>query len=260
MELSLGVILAVIGVGFVAGFINMLAGSGSLLTLPMLMFLGLPANVANGTNRIAIFLQNIVAVGSYRKQKVLQPKKDYRLAIPAVAGSLVGASLAVNINERIMEYTIAGLLIAMFFLVLFKPDRWVKSHAGQAQAKSMSWQYVIFFFIGVYGGFIQAGVGFFLLAGLVLGAGYDLVKANAVKVFVVLIYTAFAIGVFFWNQQINLQAGLILSVGNMLGAWTGSRFAVKAGAKYVRYVLLLALLGSALHLLGVFEAVGNSFA
>lgn len=253
MDLSVPVIMAVVGVGFVAGFINMFAGSGSLLTLPMLMFLGLPANVANGTNRIAIFLQNVVAVGSYKKQKVLYPKLDYKLALPAVAGSLIGASLAVNINEQMMEYTIAGLLIVMFFFILLKPDRWVKSRAGAAEAKPRVWQYVVFFFIGIYGGFIQAGVGFFLLAGLVLAAGYDLVKANAVKVFIVLIYTAFAIGVFFWNEQINLQAGLILAVGNMLGALVGARFAVKWGARFVRYILLAALLGSALHLLGLFN-------
>ena len=251
MDLSWYLILALMGVGFVAGFINMMAGSGSLLTLPMLMFMGLPANVANGTNRIAIFLQNIVAVSSYKKQNVLNFRTDYYLALPAIAGSITGASLAVSINEKIMETTIAGLLIFMFFLILLKPSRWIKEKAGHVDAKPKIWQYVIFFFIGIYGGFIQAGVGFFLLAGLVLGVGYDLVRANAVKVFIALIYTAFAIAVFLYNEQIHLLAGLILSVGNMLGAWFGSRFAVKWGAHYVRYVLLIALLGSAIHLLGI---------
>jgi hypothetical protein len=248
-------ILAVIGAGFMAGFINTLAGSGSLITLPMLMFLGLPANVANGTNRIAILLQNVVGVGSFRQQKVLNTKMGIWLAIPAVIGSLLGAQIAIELNEEIMEKTIAILLIVMFFLILYKPQRWIKGKAGQVEAKPTVFQFIIFFLIGIYGGFIQAGVGIFLLAGLVLSAGVDLVRANAMKLLIVLIYTPFAIAVFFMNDQINWEYGLILAVGNMLGAFVASRFAVNWGAKYVRYILLAVILLSALKLLGVFEMI-----
>ena len=248
-------ILAVIGAGFMAGFINTLAGSGSLITLPMLMFLGLPANVANGTNRIAILLQNVVGVGSFRQQKVLNTKMGLWLAIPAVIGSLLGAQIAIELNEEIMEKTIAILLIVMFFLILYKPQRWIKGKAGHVEAKPSVFQFIIFFFIGIYGGFIQAGVGIFLLAGLVLSAGVDLVRANAMKLLIVLIYTPFAITVFFMNNQINWEYGLILAVGNMLGAFVASRFAVNWGAKYVRYILLAVILLSALKLLGVFEMI-----
>ncbi len=114
-------ILAVIGVGVVAGFINTVAGSGSLLTLPLLMFLGLPANVANGTNRIAILLQNVVGVASFKKQKVLDLKQGWIIGLPAVAGSILGAQIAVSINDAIMEKAIGGLLILMFFLIILKP-------------------------------------------------------------------------------------------------------------------------------------------
>jgi hypothetical protein len=248
-------ILAVIGAGFMAGFINTLAGSGSLITLPMLMFLGLPANVANGTNRIAILLQNVVGVGSFRQQKVLNTKMGLWLAIPAVIGSLLGAQIAIELNEEIMENTIAILLIVMFFLILYKPQRWIKGKAGHVEAKPSVFQFIIFFLIGIYGGFIQAGVGIFLLAGLVLSAGVDLVRANAMKLLIVLIYTPFAIAVFFMNGQINWEYGLILAVGNMLGAFVASRFAVNWGAKYVRYILLAVILLSALKLLGVFEII-----
>ena len=110
--------LLVVIVGLVAGFINTLAGSGSLLTLPLLIFLGLPANVANGTNRIGILLQSLVGVGSFRKQKVLNFKEGMWLMIPAVVDSLVGAKLAININEEMMRKAIGALLIIMFFLIL----------------------------------------------------------------------------------------------------------------------------------------------
>lgn len=244
---------AVIAVGIIAGFINTMAGSGSLLTLPLLMFLGLPANIANGTNRVAIFLQNIVAVGSFKKQKVFEYSEGIWLVIPATAGSLVGALMAVNFSEQILRTFIGGLLVFMFFIILIKPDRWIREHAGKIDGSPKFWRIIIFFFIGVYGGFIQAGVGFFLLAGLVLGVGADLVKANALKVFIILVYTGIALVIFFINGQVDLKTGLILAVGNMLGAWIGTRTAVSWGPRFVRIILLLAIFISALKVLGLID-------
>jgi len=245
-------ILALIGTGLVAGFINANAGGGSMLTMPLLMFLGLPANVANGTNRVAILLQNVIGVRTFHQKKVLDYSTDYRLAIPAIVGSVIGALFAVEINEELLEKIIAGLMVLMLFVVVLKPDVWVKERAGAVNPKPTFWQYIIFFFIGLYGGFIQMGVGFFLLAGLVLGCGHNLVKANAVKVFIVLIYTVFALGIFMFHDQVDWKAGLILAAGNMIGAWGGAHFAVKGGAKYVRYVLILSLIIVILNLFGVF--------
>lgn len=246
---------AVIAVGVVAGFINTMAGSGSLLTLPMLMFVGLPANVANGTNRVALFLQNIVAVRGFKKRKVFDYREGLWLVIPATAGSIIGAMIAVNFNEQILRLFIGILLVFMFFIILFKPDRWIKEQSGTIEGGPKFWRVIIFFLIGIYGGFIQAGVGFFLLAGLVLNVGADLVKANALKVFIILVYTGVALVIFFINGQVNLKIGLILSVGNMAGAWLGTRFAVSWGPKFVRIVLLLAIMVSAVKLLGVVDLI-----
>lgn len=246
-------ILALVGTGLAAGFINTTAGGGSMLTLPLLMFLGLPANVANGTNRIAILLQNIIGLNTFRQKKVLNLKTDYKLAIPAVAGSILGALVSVEINPELLKNVIAGLMVVMFLLVVLKPEIWIKERAGQTMAKPTILQYVIFFFIGIYGGFIQMGVGFLILASLVLGCGQDLVKANALKVFIVLIYTVFSLGIFVYHKQVDITAGLILAAGNMGGAWLGANFAVKGGAKYVRYVLILALGIVILNLFGVFS-------
>jgi uncharacterized membrane protein YfcA len=246
-------ILALVGTGLAAGFINTNAGGGSMLALPLLMFMGLPANVANGTNRVAILLQNVIGVNTFRQKKVLDLKADYKLAVPAVIGSIIGALFAVEIDAEILEKVIAGLMLVMFFLVILKPEIWVKERAGQTLAKPTVLQYIIFFFIGLYGGFIQIGVGFFLLAGLVLGCGQDLVKANALKVLIVLIYTVFSLGIFIYHKQVDITAGLILAAGNMGGAWLGANFAVKGGAKYVRYVLIAALIIVILNLFGAFQ-------
>jgi len=246
-------VLALLGTGLAAGFINATAGGGSMLSLPLLMFLGLPANVANGTNRVAILFQNVVGVSTFRQKKVLDLSADFRLVLPALAGSVIGALVAVEMNVLLLEKVIAGLMVVMLLMVVLKPGAWVAEHAKDSRPRPTLLQYILFFFIGLYGGFIQMGVGFFLLAGLVLGCGHNLVKANAIKLYIVLVYTIFTIGIFMYYNQINWLAGLILAVGNMAGAWLGVHFAVKGGAKYVRYVLILALIIVILNLFGVFH-------
>jgi uncharacterized membrane protein YfcA len=139
----------------------------------------------------------------------------------------------------------------MFFVVLIKPRQWLEGKIGDTKGNSIISKIFIFFLIGLYGGFIQAGVGIFLLAGLVLGAGYDLVRANAVKLLIVLCFTVFALIIFMLNDQIDWESGLILASGNMTGAWTASRMAVKRGAKFVRWFLLAVLLVSGSILTGL---------
>lgn len=233
--------LITILLGVAAGFINTVGGGGSMLVVPFLIFIGLPANVANATNRVAILLQNVVSVSSFKQKKILDFKTDYKLLLPVALGSIVGALIAVDIDEAIFKKVIAGLLIVMFFMLLLNPDAWVKANADKAKMKQPWLRNLIFFFIGIYGGFIQIGIGFFLLAGLVLGCGYDLLKANAVKLFIVLFYTIIALAIFIYNDLVDFKAGLILACGNMLGAWLGVRFSVKWGAKYIRYILLVIL-------------------
>lgn len=241
--------ILIIGAGVIAGFINTLAGSGSLLTLPLLMFIGLPPNVANGTNRISIMLQSLVGSLGFRKQGALNLKVGLILGIPSVLGSVVGALIALAINTKMMERVVGILLIVMFFIVLFKPEAWLNGKSGKGMAGSSWINMVVFFLIGVYGGFIQAGVGFFLLGGLVLGAGFDLVKANAIKNFLVFLYTPFALVVYMIGNQVDYKAGLILSVGSMTGAWLGTKSAVSWGPIFIRYILLVAVLVSALQLI-----------
>jgi len=250
-------LLALIGIGFAAGFINTLAGGGSLFSLPFLMFLGLPANVANGTLRIAILLQNIVGVSGFKQQKVCNLKEGFWYSLPAAGGAIIGASFAVNIDSKIMEYIIGALLVFMFFFIILKPNVWLKAKSKDVKSKPTVIQIIILFFVGLYGGFIQAGVGFFLLGALVLGAGFDLVKANAVKVFIVLIYTFFALSIFMIDGMVDYKFGLILAVGNMAGAFTATRFAVSWGPKFVRYILLIVLLGTSLKIFGVYDYLFN---
>lgn len=257
--MSPAIYLLCIVAGFFAGVINTLAGSGSLITLPVLIFIGLPATVANGTNRVGVLLQNIAAGYSFSRDKVLDLRGALILSAPAVLGSLLGAQIAVSLNEEMMQRVIGGVMVLMLFVILLRPQRWLDGKLQNLESGYNWHQSLTMFAIGVYGGFIQAGVGIFLLAALVLSIGYDLVRANAVKIIIVLAFTVSSLIIFANNAQVDWGAGLLLGVGNMLGAWVAARMAVKRGAAWVRWVLVVTVAVSALYLLGVFEFVIGFF-
>jgi uncharacterized membrane protein YfcA len=234
-------------VGFAAGFINTLAGSGSLLTLPLLILLGLPANVANGTNRVGVLLQNIVAVATFRRRGTLPLAGSWKLIVPSVAGAVVGAELAVDLDEQLLRQTIGVLLIVLLAVMLLNPERWIASRVAPREPRLLV-EVPLFFAIGVYGGFIQVSVGLFLLAGLVLGAGYNLIGANAMKNLIVLVFTAAALVVFVLNSQVDWTLGLLLGAGQAAGAWTAVHLAIQRGAAFVRWAVVVVTVVSAVAL------------
>ncbi|GAB4321058.1 MAG: sulfite exporter TauE/SafE family protein [Bacteroidales bacterium] len=246
-------ILLLVGSGILVGFINTLAGGGSIISLSVLMMLGLPANIANGTNRVAIFIQNIAATGSFKKQQVLDHRKGFWLALPAIAGSILGAWIATDLNEEIIGKAIAIVMLVMVFVILYKPQQWLKGKEELQQKPVSFLQGVLFFIIGIYGGFLHMGVGYALLAGIVLGAGYDLVKANAIKVFIILLWSPMILLVFILGHQVNYLYGLVLSAGNVIGALIASKLAVEKGAGFVRWVIIAVILVTSMDLLGVID-------
>jgi len=251
MTILEGVLLIISGIA--VGFVNTLAGGGSAISLSVLMMMGLSPAMANGTNRIAIIMQNIAAVGSFKKQKVLDSKKSLLLSIPAVLGSLIGAWLAVDIQKEIFEKAMGLILIVMLIFMFYKPKNWVQENVELVN-KPLTWkQYALFFLIGMYGGFIQVGVGYFLLAALVLGAGYELVKANAAKVFIVLIYMSSSVFIYVYHDLIHYGMGFTLAIGTVIGALIASRLAVKKGAKVIRWFILVIIVFTCLHLFGLID-------
>lgn len=241
--------ILIVVTGIIVGFINTLAGSGSLITLPFLVFLGLSSNVANGTNRISILFQSIVASFKFKQNKLFNWGEALTIAVPAIVGAIPGAFIAINIPKEFLNYAIGFLLLFMFFIVWLKPEQWLNGKIGKINARPTFIQFIVYFLIGLYGGFIQAGVGFFLLAALVLSSGYDLVKANALKVFITGTFTLTVLPIFIYFNQVNYLIGGLLAVGSMAGAWLGTKIAIKKGAIFIRYFLLFIILLSAIKLL-----------
>jgi len=224
-------------IGMVAGFLNITAGGGSLLALPFLIFLGLPPTVANGTNRVAILVQNIFATTRFHKFAVIPKEITFITTIPAVVGAIGGAQMAVQIDELLFKRLLAVVMILVMGFMFFGRGSTQRQTALNLTSMKKLLIAVAFFAIGVYGGFIQGGIGFLLITALTL-TGYDLVKTNALKVLVVLIFTPFALAIFIWHGQVDFLKGFILAIGNGAGAWVASRVVVEKGHNFVRWIVM----------------------
>ena len=253
--LDVGLILVT---GVVAGFMNTLGGGGSLLTLPMLIFLGSPAAVANGTNRIALMVQNVVGVSNFRKKGFFYPKLGITLAVPAVFGSLLGARFAISVPEELFQKILAIIMIVVMILILTRPEkRFLKEIEGENLSTArLVVSIFVFFGVGLYGGFINAGVGFVIIVALTLITGMSLVKINSLKLFIVLIYIFSSFIVFLVHGKVDWILGLTLAIGNALGAYLGSNFAVSKGDKWIRVFIVIAILSMSAKLLGLFNFLG----
>lgn len=230
--------------GIVAGFINTVAGGGSLITLPILIFMGLPSATANGTNRIALLFQNIAASYTFRKKGLFYPKLALWLGIPAVLGAYVGSSLAVSLPDQLFNRILSIVMIVVLVMIITRPEkRFLKQVGEETLAGPRKWiAPLVFFFVGIYGGFIQAGVGFILIVALTLVTGLSLVKVNAIKVSIVAIYTAMALLVFVRSGHVDWGLGLLMAVGNSFGAYLGGTFAVKKGDRYIQAVIAVTVI------------------
>ncbi|MEN8187988.1 MAG: sulfite exporter TauE/SafE family protein [Bacteroidota bacterium] len=240
--------LLLIAVGLITGFINILAGGGSLLTLPTLIFLGLPPNVANGTNRIAILFQSVVSSAGFRSKGVKTLPHSLYFGISAMIGAIIGAQIAIDIKGETFNKILAIIMVfVVAYLVIHRKTRY-EDFIERVTGKYLWLGIIAFFFIGIYGGFIQAGTGFLMLLALSGINQFSLVKSNAIKVFVALIYTISAVAIFILNDKVNWQYGLTLALGNATGGWIASRWSVKKGDGVVKIFLVIMVIIMAIKL------------
>lgn len=230
--------------GAAAGFINTLAGGGSAITIPILTEM-VGISTANGTNRIAILIANLAAVGGFQKQGVVPWRGVVPVIVPAVLGAAAGAWVATMTAPGVMRKVFAVVLVLVAASVLLKPSRWLEEREAVLGGP---WRTAVFFAIGFYGGFVQAGVGFLILAGFVLGGGLNLVNGNAAKVVLIACYMPVALLFFARAAQVDWTVGAVLSVGQMSGALIAARLAVLKGAGWVRWVLVFAAVFAAIRL------------
>jgi uncharacterized membrane protein YfcA len=249
VEISWIEALALVAVGAVSGALNVLAGGGSFLSLPLLIFLGLPPGVANGTNRIAILVQNMGAVWRFRSHGLWDPAWIPLAAGPAVLGAILGTWAAIEIGDETFRRVLAGLMVLATLWILWDPLSRRRSAApgGVPRGGRRAAFAAAFFAVGVYGGFVQAGIGF-LLAAVATWAGLDLVRGNALKVLVVLLLTPLSLAIFAWSGRVDWLAGLPLAAGHLLGALAGVRWTVLKGHVWIKRFLTVTVIAFAIKL------------
>jgi len=235
-------------VGVVAGFLNVLAGGGSLMTLPLLIFFGLPVATANGTNRIAIFCQNIFAIAGFKRQGIFPIRIALICTPPALIGSYIGANMAITVDEMLFRRILAVVMIGVLIFMIIDPLKRLQLAEMPMTPIRLAVLIVSFFGIGVYGGFVQAGVGFIIITGLLVH-GLDLVRINAIKVLVIFAFTIVALGVFVVHGQVDYVLGLALATGNSLGGWFATHMAVKKGHEWIKRFVIVTVFILALRLL-----------
>ena len=232
-------ILLLFSIGFIAGIINTLAGGGSLLTLPILIFLGLPPHVANGTNRIVILFQSITGTLGFKSKKVSSAPLDVYLGITATLGSVLGAQIAIEMEAALFNKILAILMVCVGLLILFQKKQNSFELSPQLGGKKRIISMILFFFVGIYGGFINAGIGFVILLILTQINNLSITQANSVKVAVVTIYTTAALLLFTYNQAVSWKLGLWMALGSALSAWITSRWSVKKDDRMIRLFLFV---------------------
>jgi uncharacterized membrane protein YfcA len=238
----------VFGAGFVAGIVNVMAAGGSLITLPVLMFMGLPAPLANGTNRVGLIMQNIAAVEGFRRKRIWDPKVGATLALATLPGAVAGAFVAIRVSDQMFRAILAGVLIVAVVAMLRPPSL---AAEGEPSTTKRRWAQVALFGVGFYGGFIQAGVGLLLIAVLYQLLGFTLVWVNMYKVLIVGLYMIPAIAVFAFTGNVDWTTGVILGLGTSAGALVSTHISVKGGERVIRYFIAAVLVLMALRLAAV---------
>jgi uncharacterized membrane protein YfcA len=231
-------VLAVIGTGLVAGFFNVTAGGGSLLTLPLLILLGLPAPLANGTNRVALVVQNLVAVPTFRRGGVRGLRAAWLLVACALPGTILGAWAGATVSDAVFRRVLGVLMLALTAVILLRPP----SRHGppfEENPRFRAATLVAFALLGLYAGFVQAGIGFLITLALAGLERFPLLRAHAFKVTVVLALQSVSLVIFAGMGQVSWSFGALLSLGLATGGWLGARLALRSGEPVLRILLVV---------------------
>ena len=248
VEWNVMVLLLISGV--VVGIINTLGGGGSVITMALFMAMGIPVPVANGTNRIAVVMQNLSATIAFMRKKMLDLKSSVLLGLPTILGTIAGSLFALDVSDKTFKICLSLVLaIILIYLILDRGNAAPKREGHKLKIRW--WHYPIFFLVGFYGGYIYIGLGFLILAVTIWTMRLDIVTANVLKGCVIFISTPFALAVFMYNGQVDYVAGLVHGVGNIVGALLASHWAVSWGVKFVKWFTLFIIVVSFIDLVGL---------
>lgn len=240
--------------GFVAGVINTFAGSGSIITLTILMeLMGLDPLMANATNRVNILMMNVSSTAGFVKSDKLNLKGATFPLVALVLGAITGLVLLSFVSSDQFKDIFKYLLLLFLPIVLLKPSRLIETNKALISFPRPL-VIVLFFIAGLYGGFIQMGIGIFILILTVSITKFDLMESNAFKVAAIGMYTLVALIVFQFQGLVVWKAGLLIGVAQSAGGFLTARYASQSpnANKWAYRILVGVLILAILRLFGIF--------
>lgn len=254
--MSVSIVAILLCSGLLVGFINTLAGGGSAISLTIFMALGLPVQVANGTNRVAILMQNFSSTATFVQKRMVDWRSGVKLAVPVIAGTVIGAQIASDISDVVFQSCLAVVMVAVLGFTIFGNNIFKRN--GQRIGRTTFLHYFLFFLIGLYNGYIYVGTGYLILLVTMGMMGVHIVQSNVIKNFIILLSIPFSLAVFVWNGDVNWAYGLVHGAGNVIGAFLASRYAIDWGTKFLRWftvVVVLICLADVVGLISIRAAV-----
>lgn len=238
MDTSILHIILFTFLGIIAGIVNILAGGGSLLLIPVMIFTGISPAMAIGTIKIGLFIQCVSGSVTFAKKGLLDIKKYYIYLIPTGLGSIPGAIFAVNLPDIVLTYIISSVMILVVIFIIFKPQRYFLEHVRDVP---FAVKMLLLFMIGLYGGFIQSGFGYVTIIVFSLMGFTDLVRINALKIFIGLIGVMFPLIVFALQGKVDWILGTVIAIGFSVGAYIGTHLSIRGGEKLIKYAVCITI-------------------
>jgi len=239
---------ALVFIGIIVGFINVISGGGSLITMPVLMFFGLDHTVANASSRLGNIAQNIFALAGFKSQGVRYSKYTFLLGTSSALGAVIGAYMALEITAEAFNKLLAFVMLIVVVYTIFGSKFNIENSLEKITHKSKTIGVIVFFFIGIYGGFIQAGTGLLIMAALAIINKFSFVKINTFKVVIVLFYLSIALAIFIYKGQVNWLYGGSLAIGMSIGGWISSRWSYHKGDEWIKRFMIVSVIALAIKL------------
>jgi uncharacterized protein len=229
---------------FVAGAINSVAGGGTLLTFPALIWIGLPSVTANATSTVAMWPGSLGSIWGYRRELKGLTSHSYVLIVPSAAGGIIGAVLLRMTPAHLFDRLVPLLILfATFLFMLQEPvQRMILrgTTGGHAGAKSWVMGAIVFqFFVALYGGYFGAGIGILMLAALGILGYTDIHQMNGLKNLLALFINGVAALYFISMSMVRWPEAIIMAVGAIVGGYGGAGVAKKIGPQGVRRIVII---------------------
>jgi uncharacterized membrane protein YfcA len=245
-ELSVGSLAILAAAGVLATMINVIAGGGGMIVMPTLMALGLPADVANGTYRFAVVTQSLAGTAALNKHGKLDKGSIVPILIPTIVGAIIGALIATQVPRETLKPVMLVTMVLMAALIAFRKETLIVPEGAPLKPRDAPRSIAGLFLSGIYAGFIQAGVGFLLLAVLVGTLRHDLVNANALKLVISLAFGVVGLAIFTWAGLVSWTPAIVLAVSSIFGARMGVRLMLSVPAEGLRWFVFVCVIATSI--------------